>query len=1009
MVVAAVDTEANGLFAHKGCQPFMLTACDNNYKNHVWEWEVDPKTRKVIYSKQSLKDVKDFIFSLDAIIFHNANFDVQMLEALGINMEDLFKTVDVHDTIVMSHSYCSSNKHGLKDLSLLLAEIPDTDEHILAASVKKSRTLAKKLGWTIADKNDEHESILGTKSSHFKCDYWIPAQIARTLNYPKTHPWHTDCRIYGSKDAERTICIFILLRELLLSEVVSTGFQCYSGSYQFDIENPFDIPPKLKKTNTLWDKYNEARQLILPILRMQKRGITVINQSLSDSIQLFSTRKTDSLEHLKSLTNDPEFNPLSPKQLQSKLFEHFRFEPIKETATGHSTDKDTISGLIKKFPTNAPRIPAKYKFLIGLKEFRKEKTTEAYLNNYKNHILPIPGVKTHSITHGSFSQIGTGTGRLSCKMPNLTNVGKKDMSNPLSDEKNKTKASLISELIGIEDYASFSLRNIFGPLPGKRWTCVDYDQFQLRIFAVVSESYELIEGFERGDDIHQLVAKIIFNKDDISEVERTVAKCYHPDTEVLTRSGWKRIIDLSPGEEIVQAAPGINNEVVMSWVIPSNIFQKKNEHSHLVHLKNEGMNLRVTPDHRMLVWGSTGKHKVVLPAEVNKARYWCNAGKIEGTRVEDEILLRLAVATQADGSYNGLKIRFGFTKKRKIERLKWLLTTANISFTETTHKPNITSIVISRGDSARIKALLDPDKTFPWDWMNLIYSLRKIVLEEVRYWDSHKAANWKMTAYSSYKEKNLDVLQAISSITNQKANKYKKHISIKQKNCTRGENLQTKKIPYKGSVVCLSVPSSFILVRDKGITIICGQCVNFGILFGAGPGKIELMAGMKGVYKLFTANFPKAKKYLDTQASLARTFGYVHTVGGTRLYVPPKTPYAAPCFVIQGTEAEIVRNAMVRIEEHNSSIYQMILMVHDELVFDSFDHNFQELQTIMKIMEDTGKEIGIPCKVDAKETTTTWANRHSLPIPENVKTHQLRKVLQPVSKMQHSRKLQHSK
>jgi len=705
MVVAAVDTEANGLFAHKGCQPFMLTACDNNYKNHVWEWEVDPKTRKVIYSKKSKRDVRDFIFSLKAIIFHNANFDVQMLEALDIDTEDLFKTVDVHDTIVMSHSYCSSNKHGLKDLSLLLAEIPDTDEHILAASVKKSRTLAKKLGWVIADKNDEHESILGTKSSHFKCDYWIPSQIAKVLGYPETHPWHSDCRVYGSKDAERTICIFILLRELLLSENVRTGFQCYSGSYQFDIENAFDIPPKLEKTNTLWDKYNEARQLILPILRMQKRGITVINQSLSDSIQLFSTRKADSLEHLKELTDDPEFNPLSPKQLQSKLFEHFKFEPIKETATGHSTDKDTISGLIKKFPTNAPRIPTKYKFLVGLKEFRKEKTTEAYLKNYDNHILPIPGVKTHSITHGSFSQIGTGTGRLSCKMPNLTNVGKKDMSNPLSDEKNKTKASLISELIGIEDYASFSLRNIFGPLPGKRWTCVDYDQFQLRIFAVVSESYSLIEGFERGDDIHQLVAKIIFNKDDISEVERTVAKC-----------------------------------------------------------------------------------------------------------------------------------------------------------------------------------------------------------------------------------------------------------------------------------------------------------VNFGILFGAGPGKIELMAGMKGVYKLFTANFPKAKKYLDTQASLARTFGYVHTVGGTRLYVPPKTPYAAPCFVIQGTEAEIVRNAMVRIEEHNSSIYQMILMVHDELVFDSFDHNFQELQIIMKIMEDTGKEIGIPCKVDAKETTTTWANRHSLTIPENGKTNQLHKVLQPVSKVQHSRR-----
>jgi DNA polymerase I-like protein with 3'-5' exonuclease and polymerase domains len=705
MQIAAVDTETNGLFPHKGCEPFMLTACTYQAENYLWQWDVDPKTRKVQYDKKTKKDVKDFIFSLDAIIFHNANFDIQMLSALGIDTEDLFKSVDVHDTIVMSHAYKSCNKHGLKDLALLLAEIPDTDEHILANAVKKARTLAKKLGWTIADKNDEHESILGTKSSHFKCDYWIPYQIAKQLNYSKDHPWFSVCGIYGGQDAERTMCIFQLLQELLLSIPTVSKFQFYTKDFP-PSDDYTRIPGPRDRTNTLWDKYNEARQLILPILRMQRRGIPVIKNALSDSISLFSQRKQDSLKHLQNLCEDEDFNPLSSKQLQTKLFEHFKFEPVKETATGHSTDKDTISALIKKFPVNAPRIPTKYKFLVGLKEFRKEKTTLSYLDNYKNHVLPLNNISTHFIIHGSYSQIGTGTNRLSCKMPNLTNVGKKDMSNPLADEKNKTKASLISELLGIEDNISFSLRNLFGPLPGRRLTCIDYDQFQLRIFAVVSESYELLEGFERGDDIHNLVAKIIFEKDDISDVERTAAKA-----------------------------------------------------------------------------------------------------------------------------------------------------------------------------------------------------------------------------------------------------------------------------------------------------------INFGLLFGAGPGKIELMAGMKGVYKKFTSNFPKAKRYLDTQASLARTNGYVHTVGGYRLYVPPKTPYAASCYVIQGTEAEIVRNAMVRIEQENFQTYSMMLMVHDELVFDSGDHDFQELQTIMKIMEDTGKEIGIPCKVDAKETTTTWANRSSLTIDNNVKTKKLHQVLQSVSQVSNTRRL----
>lgn len=66
------------------------------------------------------------------------------------------------------------------------------------------------------------------------------------------------------------------------------------------------------------------------------------------------------------------------------------------------------------------------------------------------------------------------------------------------------------------------------------------------------------------------------------------------------------------------------------------------------------------------------------------------------------------------------------------------------------------------------------------------------------------------------------------------------------------------------------------------------------------------------------------------------------------------------------------------------------MMVHDELVFSSrnlvgADYAFQddgphiqELSTIMDIMESAGKSIGIPCKVDAKVTTSDWATRHSL-------------------------------
>ena len=655
----AIDTETTGLFLHKGCKPFMITGCTYERKM-VWQWKVNPHTRESEIPQDIYKNVISTLNEHDEIVFHNANFDIRALETIGINRDYIFSNFKVHDTMVMSHAYQSNARHGLKEQAVLRCDYPDTDETLLADITKAARNKSKKFLWRIADKNDEHETIEGTKSSHFKCDYWVPKQLAEYLQYPLDHPWHTACEIYGACDAERTICLFTVLEELLKHEKNISLFQPVTG--------------------TLYDKYEEARQLIPKLLDMQAEGLTVLSIALEDSINLFKARKEESLHYLRMLCQDPVFNPQSPIQLRAVLFDYFDFEPSKQTTVGPSTDKDVLSSLLKQCPAEAGvKIPTKFKFLVALKEFRKEKTTESYLINYRIHGKDI--TNNHKLITPSFSQTGTNSGRLSCKEPNMTNVGKKDMSNPLDDIKDKVRATILAELLELENHSSFSLRNMFGPLPGQHWTCIDYDQFQLRIFAVVSESYELLEGFERGEDIHQLVAKIIFQKDIISDVERTAAKA-----------------------------------------------------------------------------------------------------------------------------------------------------------------------------------------------------------------------------------------------------------------------------------------------------------INFGLLFGAGSKKIDLLAGIPGLTNIFMANFPKAKIYLDKQSRIASNFGYVHTVGGYRLYVPRDRSYAASCYVIQGTEAEIVRNAIINVSNYQAQTnYKLMLMVHDELIFRSKTHEQKELNKLMEIMENTGKAIGIPCKVDAKYTNTNWADRTKTP------------------------------
>jgi hypothetical protein len=637
----------------------------------------------------------------------------------------------------MSHAFKSSDRHGLKENAILYLKYLDDDEKALEEATKKSRLLAKKLGWCIADANDLHESLLGTQNSHYRCDYWIPKAIAQHLEYTPSHPWHTICDEYAGKDAERTLGLFLVFSDVMKS-IPNTS------AYHSPI-HPIPYLPEVQYTRSLYDKYEEARQLMEPLLDMQDLGIPIKPRALKEAINTFTTRRDATMQTLREMTGDPNFNPASSQQLQRVLFQEYGFAPTKIGKSGPSTDKDVLTSLLADAPVHSRNIPERYRFVVSIKDVRKENATLTYLNNYEKHSR-ISALKrnTERVIISSFSQTGTGSGRLSSQNPNTTNVGKKDMSNPFADDKNKIRATLFAEILGIDIDHRFSLRNVFGPRSGDMWTCIDYDQFQLRIFAVVSESYELIESFERGDDVHMTVARRIFNKDDISDTERTAAKA-----------------------------------------------------------------------------------------------------------------------------------------------------------------------------------------------------------------------------------------------------------------------------------------------------------INFGLLFGAGPAKIELLAGVPGLYSLFMSAFPKAKVYLDAQSRLARSKGYVNTVGGYRLYVPRNAPHAASCYVIQGTEAEIVKRAMVGVHAYRKSIFtggipnqtdnnrlpnrrtkptlrheripevsripssrkpnntiplptfELLMMVHDELVFssrnmvgpcpDSKDYGFtsegphiEELSTIMHIMESAGTAIGIPCKVDAKVTTTDWATRHSL-------------------------------
>lgn len=148
--------------------------------------------------------------------------------------------------------------------------------------------------------------------------------------------------------------------------------------------------------------------------------------------------------------------------------------------------------------------------------------------------------------------------------------------------------------------------------------------------------------------------------------------------------------------------------------------------------------------------------------------------------------------------------------------------------------------------------------------------------------------------------------------------------------------------------------------------------INFGILYGMGPQALakDLEVSFleaQTLLKEYKHSFPQLNKYLESVKDDAHKDGYVSTYFGRRRYFPllqsanPRLRSAierasinAP---IQGTAADIVKIAMVKTAKHiakkNKDTAQLLLQVHDELVFEIQKEKSKDIvKEIQHIMEN---------------------------------------------------------
>ncbi|MCX8504102.1 MAG: DNA polymerase I [Beijerinckiaceae bacterium] len=175
------------------------------------------------------------------------------------------------------------------------------------------------------------------------------------------------------------------------------------------------------------------------------------------------------------------------------------------------------------------------------------------------------------------------------------------------------------------------------------------------------------------------------------------------------------------------------------------------------------------------------------------------------------------------------------------------------------------------------------------------------------------------------------------------------------------------------------------------------KAINFGIIYGISAFGLANQLGIgreeAGAYiKKYFERFPGIKDYMESTKKFAREHGYVETVFGRHCHYPQiassnpserafneRAAINAP---IQGTAADIIRRAMIRMEDalHAAKLKAgMLLQVHDELIFEVPEDEIEAtIKVVTRVMVDAphpAVQLTVPLQVDAR-AASNWDEAH---------------------------------
>ncbi len=237
----------------------------------------------------------------------------------------------------------------------------------------------------------------------------------------------------------------------------------------------------------LSELFNDLELPLVSVLaRMEMRGIKVKEEVLSRLAKTLREQLVTLEQEIMELAGE-HFNLNSPKQLSSILFDKLALPTARRIKTGYSTDNRALQEL-------APHHPIAAKLV-------QYRTLSKLINTYLDGLRPLIHPETGRI-HTTFNQAVTATGRLSSRDPNLQNIPTR-----YAEGRRLREAFTVSR-------------------EGNLLLAADYSQIELRIMAHLSGDGELVDAFQKDQDVHTRTAAGVFGvaMDGVTPRMRSAAK-----------------------------------------------------------------------------------------------------------------------------------------------------------------------------------------------------------------------------------------------------------------------------------------------------------------------------------------------------------------------------------------------------------------------------------------------------------------------------------------------------